>query len=457
MFNTDKQGRYFLKDGKPYFFLIDTAWMSFSNPTLDEFEEFTKFRAEQGFNSLLIMNTPVFSDMSDNVRWFPFQINSDGSFDFENISDEYFNNAREKLKVMQKYGITPFIALVWGSYIKGSSLENSFECEGKQFATLDEFTKFVDYSIEVYKEFNPVWIVGGDVALKGDILEKYLYMAKRIRSKCKGDLIALHIADGSYVPEEFFKDNLIDFYTYQAGHIFDSEADAKKPVTMASKYYSFEPKLPIMNFEPMYEAHGFGNRFGRFDEFYLRRAFWYSVLSGANAGFVYGAHGTWMFFDKNSTFNNENWSKIPLNWRTAITLPGSYDTAYNQNIFMQYDMFRLEPCQSLNMTRYDEIIAAADQDKSLVVIYTPFTNYIILNLDLTKYDCKWYLLDSSKKVINAEIEITSGEELAEKFVRASKGQKRPTLLTQEAKEQKTLTYVEMYQHNCDGLLVCVKK
>lgn len=457
MINTDKQGRYFIKDGKPYFFLIDTAWMSFSNPTLREFEEFTEFRAEQGFNSLLIMNTPVFSDMSDNIRWFPFQIKNDGSFDFSSISDAYFENAREKLRVMKKYGITPFIVLVWGSYLKGSSLEDFFECEGKQFTKLEEFYQFVDYSIEAYKEFNPVWIVGGDVALKGETLNKYCYMAKRIRSKCKGDLIGLHVNDGAYIPEEFFKDNLIDFYTYQSGHIFNSEADAKKPAEMAREYYRFQPKLPIMNFEPMYEAHGFGNRFGRFDEFHLRRAFWYSVLNGANAGFTYGAHGTWMFFEQHSNFNNENWSKIPLNWRTAMTLPGSYDTVYNQNLYMQYDMFKLEPCQSLNMTRYDEIMVAADKEKTLIAVYTPFTNYIILDADLTKYDCKWYLLDSSKKVINPVINRVSGEELAEKFVRASKGQKYPTLLSSEAKDKKILTYVEMYQHNCDGLLICVKQ
>ena len=457
MFTTDKQGRFFLKNEKPHFFLSDTAWMSFSNPTLDEFEEYTKFRAEQGFNSFLIMNTPIFSDMSDNVRWFPFHINGDGSIDFNNINDEYFENAREKLKVMRNYGITPFIGLVWGSYLKGSSLEAYFECEGKQFETFDQFANFIDYSIEAYKEFKPVWIVGGDIALKGDILYQYLSMAKMIRKKCIGDLIGIHVPDGTFVPEEFFKDGLIDFYTYQAGHIFDSEDDAKKPAMMAKKYYSLEPKLPIMNFEPMYEAHGFGNRFGRFNEFYLRRSFWYSILSGANAGFVYGAHGTWMFFDRNASFNNERWSKIPLNWRAAMELPGSYDTAYNQNIYMLYDMFRLQPCQSLNMTDYHEILAAADVEKNLIAVYTPFTNYLILDVDLTKYDCKWYLLDHSKKVINPEIRLTSGEEHAEKFIRSSKGQKNPTLLSPEAKEKKVLSYVGMYQYNCDGLLVCVKK
>ena len=53
---------------------------------------------------------------------------------------------------------------------------------------------------------------------------------------------------------------IIDFYTYQSGHVLDSKEDLMRPATMAKAYYNMNKKRPIINLEPMYDAHGFGNR-----------------------------------------------------------------------------------------------------------------------------------------------------------------------------------------------------
>ena len=35
----DSEKRYFLKDGRPHFFKMDTAWMTLTNLTVEEFRE----------------------------------------------------------------------------------------------------------------------------------------------------------------------------------------------------------------------------------------------------------------------------------------------------------------------------------------------------------------------------------------------------------------------------------
>ena len=457
MFKAHTSKRYFLKDGKPHFFVIDTAWMCLSNLTLNEFEEYAVFRAEQGFNAILIMNTPIYSDMSDNARYFPYEVREDGSFNLANINSDYFDLAEAKLGILNSLGITPLITVVSGAYIPGSNLADYFDCTGKQFECLEDFKKFADYTIMRYKKYNPIWMLGGDAVLNDTNYIHYKYIAEQIRKESPEDLITAHIAGGSFIDKRFVEAGFIDFYTYQSGHLLDNKEDLMSPATMAKACYNMDKKLPVINLEPMYEAHGFGNRFGRFDSFHLRRAFWYSVLSGANAGFTYGAHGIWTFFNHNAVFNNERWSKIPFNWRSAISLPGSYDIPYCSNLFRKYNMANIIPREDLNLTVYDEIMVAANEDMSLVVAYTPFTNEINLPLNLNEYNCKWYLLDDHKKIIRPEISMTSGEELCNVKMKISKGQKNTNDLPEKVKKAKLISSVNMYQYNCDAVLICVKK
>ena len=54
---------YFIKDGKPFFYLADTIWMAFSKLSESEWRDYLHYRKVQGFNvvqvslSLWIMTT----------------------------------------------------------------------------------------------------------------------------------------------------------------------------------------------------------------------------------------------------------------------------------------------------------------------------------------------------------------------------------------------------------------
>ena len=55
---------YLTKDGKPFFYLADTAWMAFANLPLSDWPRYLAYRKLQGFNALQISILPVTHDTS---------------------------------------------------------------------------------------------------------------------------------------------------------------------------------------------------------------------------------------------------------------------------------------------------------------------------------------------------------------------------------------------------------
>ncbi len=453
------RNRTFFRNGRPHFLLCDTAWMAFLNLTVEEFREYAFFRAAQGYNGLLIQNTPAYQDMPKNIKYFPFYVNDDGSYDLGRWREEYFTMACRKMDIMREVGITPLIVPMWVSFIPDSQMGKVFDTRGKTFTQFEPYQRFIDRTIEVYKPYHPVWVLGGDAEMRAEDatnFQYYSYMARKLREECPGDLITAHTAGGQMLDERYVREGFVDFYLYQSGHMYDNFASLLSPAKLAGEYLQRDGKRPVMNGEPMYEAHGFGNKFGRFTEEYLRRAFWYSVLNGANCGFTYGAHGIWMFYD-NSGFNNEAWSLVPMHWRSALNLPGSGDVAYCKDLFVRYGMFDVLPAHELNLTPYSEIMVGGNADRSTIVAYTPYMNYLYLAGDLRDYECRWHLLGREKAVRTAQISVTSGTELSEKLNDLCRGQVVKPRVSDELLNAPKVTVVQMLQDNCDALLVCRKR
>ena len=57
-------GRHFLRDGRPFFYLADTVWATFSNVTLEEWARYLAVRRTQGFTALQISILPITHDRS---------------------------------------------------------------------------------------------------------------------------------------------------------------------------------------------------------------------------------------------------------------------------------------------------------------------------------------------------------------------------------------------------------
>ena len=67
----NKYGRYFVKDGKPFFWQGDTDWELFRVYTVPEAKAILEKRKEQGFSVIQVMGTGVFPEAAGIVKMKP--------------------------------------------------------------------------------------------------------------------------------------------------------------------------------------------------------------------------------------------------------------------------------------------------------------------------------------------------------------------------------------------------
>ena len=125
---------HFMLDGKKFFYLADTVWSAFYNMTMEQWEEYLDFRKTQNFNALQLFVTQAWDGGSPDLGANPFKLKKDGSFDFYNLNDEYFERAKKMLEIASKKGFIPSVLILHASYTKGylGNVEHAgiyeFEC-----------------------------------------------------------------------------------------------------------------------------------------------------------------------------------------------------------------------------------------------------------------------------------------------------------------------------------------
>jgi len=108
---------YFLRDGQPFFYLADTAWMAVSNLSVPEWDEYLDYRKEQGFTAVQISLLPILHDTSvSELNEFGFEL-INGKPDFSKINGAYFDKAATMVNMAYEHGINAVLMPLWCNYI----------------------------------------------------------------------------------------------------------------------------------------------------------------------------------------------------------------------------------------------------------------------------------------------------------------------------------------------------
>ncbi|SFT05377.1 DUF4038 domain-containing protein [Paenibacillus sp. BC26] len=375
--------RMLTRGGKPFFMLADTVWSVFSNASIEEWAEYLRYRKSQNFNTLQISILPVLHDASNTYTGlYPYELNEEGNWDFYRINDAFFDKAEAMVRMAYELGFVPALALLWNNYVPGTWANKRVP---EYTMPKDAVELYTAYAVNRFAAYHPMYYVSGDTAFENEEVNAYFYIAmKKLKELQPEALTALHpVGNFHELPELFMQSELLDLYIYQSGHRLEEQFGTYE---LAKSFRSKAIVRPIINSEPCYEGHGHGDRYGRFGAFDLRNAFWSSVLSGANAGFTYGAHGVWSWHKEGSDFTSESWSKIPFDRQTALRLQGAWDVGYAKWLFEQYQLHGIEPQQELLLTPYSSIRMAALPSLERIVIYVPYSNHIVLDADFTAYE-----------------------------------------------------------------------
>ena len=195
-------------------------------------------------------------------------------------------------------------------------------------------------------------------------------------------LKAYHIK-GRYdgLPQEFGE--RADIYLYQSGH---NPKAQEITVELAESFAGRLPHHPVVNSEPCYEQMGYSHHiYGRFHRCDIRKALWNSLLSGADAGITYGAHGVWNWFKTDMPRNpigGEGFLRA-MTVSRALKFPGAKDYVFARQLFEERDIINLVPCQEI-LTKFQDHVRAARTEKE-ILIYLPVTAPLILQGDYSGY------------------------------------------------------------------------
>jgi hypothetical protein len=378
--------RSFLAEGRPFFYLADTVWSAFTNPTMEEWGEYLAYRKTQGFNTLQISILPILHDASQSdLGLLPFAVDAQGRWDFHSPVPAYFERAAEMIAAARDEGFMPALVVLWCGYVP-----NSWANQGHPATTIpyDALPGYVECVVRAFARFDPIFLISGDTNFETAEVTNYYRTALRIvKERCPHSLTTLHLTPAADLPEELAQSPDLDFYMFQSGHQLEEQ---RRAYTLAERFAALPVQRPIINGEPPYEGHGYGHRQGRFSAFEVRRAVWQSLLSGASAGVTYGAHGIWSWHRRGAAFTSEAFSGRPFDWRTALRFEGAWDVAFARALFEQYALFGLSSRQDL-LDIGPEIRLAASPDLDRVALYVPYATEVKVKIDPTNYE--WTVID----------------------------------------------------------------
>jgi hypothetical protein len=368
----------FLRGGRPFFYLADTCWSAFTNIRPGEWEQYLDVRAAQGFNALQITILPQWDRSLVDFAPPPFRTGRDGKPDYAKPEASYFENASRMLEAAASRGFLPALVLLWCDRIRGT-----WACRKmpEHEMPVDALAPFVQYAAKVFERFDPVWLVSGDTdLLANETVERYLLALRTVKKALPACLTTLHLQPQTDIPEPIELASELDFYMYQSGH----GVDQTTPYLLARRFVEKSVKRPVVNGEPCYDGHGFGNTYGRFGAFHVRKAIWQSLLAGAKAGVTYGAHGIWNWHRRGLPFGSAGFSSIPAPWHEALRLEGAWDAGFARWLFETNGLVDLEPVSAAGLS--PEVRIAASPGGGIVAAYAPYPSEIEFDRDLSRHD-----------------------------------------------------------------------
>ena len=312
-------GRHFVgADGKPFFWLGDTAWELFHRLTLEEAEAYLEDRRRKGFN---IVQAVVLAELG-GLR----VPNAHGALpladkDPRRPNEAYFAHVDRVVERSAAKGI--YIAMLpsWGDKF------NKKWGEGPEIFTPANARAFGEFLGRRYRNARIVWVLGGDRNPETpEHLAIVRAMAEGLEAGGARQLKTYHPQGGSKSWQWFGQDQWLDFHMFQSGH---GEADFPN-YRFTREGYALQPPKPVLDGEPRYEDHpvNWKPELGWFGEFDVRQAAYWSMLSGA-AGHSYGNHNIWQMWQP---------GRAPISaartpWRLALAQPGAAQMGHLRRLF----------------------------------------------------------------------------------------------------------------------------
>lgn len=374
-------GRFLVQgSGKnPFFYLGDTAWELFHRLNREETTLYLDDRAAKGFN---VVQAVVLAELNGlttgNANGDTPLLNNDPT----KWNEAYFKHVDWGVHQANQRGLYVAMLPTWGDKWNkkwGVGPEIFSESNAKQFGVM---------LAKRYQNDAIIWVLGGDRPPENETHFGIIRaMADGIRSVVgEKQLITYHPSGWRSSADWFHDEDWLDFNMFQSGH---SKRDAPN-YTFTKKARAMKPAKPVFDAEPRYEDHpiDWKPQIGWFDDFDVRQAAWWSVLSGA-CGHTYGNHNIWQMWEP----GRQPISSARTPWQKALEHPGAAQLGLMRKVMEELDFQELEPCPEILKTAEGPGLQVAARSQQRLIVYSPMGEPISIAMDelpKSKPSSRWW-------------------------------------------------------------------
>ncbi|MCU0448404.1 MAG: glycoside hydrolase family 140 protein [Bernardetiaceae bacterium] len=357
-------GRFLVhENGKPFFWLGDTAWELFHRLNRQETARYLRNRADKGFTVIQAVALAEVDGLNDPNAYGETPLTNN---DPTQPREAYFQHVDWVIDRAAEFGLYIGFLPTWGDKLHKDSWG-----QGPEVFNASNARVYGRWLGNRYKDRkNLIWILGGDRNPRhaADV-EVWRSMAAGIIDGVGGAdkaLLTFHpqpnsLEDGGS-SKWFHNDSWLDFNMFQTGHCRENNVWDRLQVA-----YNRQPTKPVLDGETIYEDHPvcFNARdLGTSSAFDVRKHAYLAVFAGG-FGETYGCHPVWQMFAP---------GRAPINgphfpWYEAIDLPGAGQMQYLRRLMEARPLLERVPDQTLidnARDAHDRIQATRGNDYAFV-------------------------------------------------------------------------------------------
>jgi hypothetical protein len=312
-------GRHFVdRDGRPFFWLGDTAWPLFAQYTKEQAEAYLANRSQKGFT--VIQAVLAWGLGSGSEAQVPLA-NANGDKPWLNDdpatpNDAYFRHVDRVVEFANRKGLVLAMLPTWGYYVNDKPLFDARKARaygrwlGARYKTAP----------------NLIWVNGGDRIASG-FEDVYRELARGLREGDAGThLITYHPCGWRSSSQYFHADDWLDFDMIETwtewakiypAVLADTLLTPRKPVVLGEGAYENGPEYPQGPITPLI----------------VRRQAWWTVMAG-------GFH----------TYGQDQMWRIEPGWERTFDTPGAGHVAKMKEIVTALPWWEMVPDQGVFAT-----------------------------------------------------------------------------------------------------------
>jgi hypothetical protein len=384
------------ENGKPFFYLADTAWELFHRLTREEAVDYLGTRAQQGFTVVQAVAIAEFNGLTDPNAYGDLPLvgkdpEKPAVLPEANAGNpthhDYWSHVEYIIDQANRHGLYVGLLPAWGSWVaKGPKDQPIFTQSSAQ--------RYGEFLGKRFGKKGIIWILGGDRNATG-VEDIWRAMAKGIAIGVSGKedydavLIGFHPPGGATSSTWFHNDAWLAMNMQQDGHGNPGKAQSWKRI---AHDYALNPPKPVIDAEPLYEDNpiAFNSKENGYSfDAHVRQYLYWDLFSGA-CGHTYGNHAVWQMYRP---------GREPINgplmyWYEAIHRPGAGEMRHARDLIESRPILSRVPDQTLVMDELDgsDHIAAARGD-GYALIYSAQGRAFALNLGKISGDrvrCWWF-------------------------------------------------------------------